>query len=293
MRIFAWDAPTGQPRVMHSTRWVAPAADPRMKARSVEPEVLYEVTDHVAYVTINRPERRNALNVSATTELVRRFCEAGEDPDVWAILLTGAGDKAFCAGGDLKEFDELAKAGARFPVPMTGPERNLFEVVLETYKPVIAAINGPVLAGGCELALACDLRIAAEHAVLGMPEAKRGMGANYATVLLPRLIPRPIALEMLYTGEPLSSAEALRWGLFNRVVPSADLRDEAEKYVRSIVANAPLTLRRYKEMTTKGWELSVHQALRLSVGPNPYLSEDREEGIRAFVEKRSPRWAGR
>ena len=259
----------------------------------MEPEVLYEVREHVAYVTINRPERRNALNLSATADLVRRFCEAGEDPEVRAILLTGAGDKAFCAGGDLKEFDELAKQGARFPMPMTGPERNLFEVVLETYKPVIAAINGPVLAGGCELALACDLRIAADHAVLGMPEAKRGMGANYATVLLPRLVPRAIALEMLYTGDPLSPEESLRWGLFNKVVPRGTLRDEAEAYVRSIAVNAPLTLRRYKEMTTKGWELSVHQALRLNVGPNPYLSEDREEGIRAFVEKREPRWTGR
>ena len=259
----------------------------------MEQEVLYDVTDHVAYITINRPERRNALNISATTELVRRFCAAGEDPDVWAVLLTGAGDKAFCAGGDLKEFDELARNGARFPMPMTGPERNLFEVVLETYKPVIAAVNGPVLAGGCELALACDLRIAADHATLGMPEAKRGMGANYATVLLPRLIPRAIALEMLYTGEPLAPEEALRWGLFNKVVPRESLRAESEKFVRGIVANAPLTLRRYKEMTTKGWELSVHAALRLNVGPNPYLSEDREEGIRAFVEKREPRWSGR
>lgn len=259
----------------------------------MEQDVLYEVRDHVAYVTINRPERRNALNLSATTELVRRFCEAGEDPDVWAVLLTGAGDKAFCAGGDLKEFDELARQGARFPMPMTGTERNLFEVVLETYKPVIAAINGPVLAGGCELALACDLRIAADHATLGMPEAKRGMGANYATVLLPRLVPRAIALEMLYTGDPLSPEEAERWGLFNKVVPRESLREESETFVRGIVANAPLTLRRYKEMTTKGWELSVHQALRLNVGPNPYLSEDREEGIRAFVEKRQPQWAGR
>lgn len=259
----------------------------------MQQEVLYEVRDHVAYVTINRPERRNALNLSATSELIRRFCEAGEDPEVWAVLLTGAGDKAFCAGGDLKEFDELARKGHRFPMPMTGPERNLFEVVLETYKPVIAAINGPVLAGGCELALACDLRIAADHAVLGMPEAKRGMGANYATVLLPRLVPRAIALEMLYTGDPLTPEEALRWGLFNRVVPSRSLAEEAEKYVRGIVANAPLTLRRYKEMTTKGWEMPVHAALRLNVGPNPYLSEDREEGIRAFVEKRQPQWAGR
>ncbi|TDE11902.1 enoyl-CoA hydratase/isomerase family protein [Jiangella asiatica] len=245
------------------------------------------------YVTINRPERRNALSQSVMTALVDAFSTADQDPDVWAVALTGAGDRAFCAGGDLKEFDELARQGRQIPVPMTGAGRNLYEVVLETYKPTIAILNGPAVAGGCELALACDLRIAADHSFMGMPEAKRGMGANFATVLLPRLLPRAVALEMLYTGDPIPADEALRWGLYNRVVPAAELAAESEKLVRSIVANAPLTLRRCKEMATKGWELSVHAALRLNAGPNPYLSEDRAEGVRAFLEQRTPEWKGR
>jgi enoyl-CoA hydratase len=256
-------------------------------------ELLYERRDHVAYVTLNRPQSRNAINNSLRIKLVEAFIDASEDPEVRAIVLTGAGDRAFCAGMDLKEADQGAREGRRFNVPMTGAYRNFHEVVLETYKPTIAVLNGAAVAGGCELALACDLRIAAEHATMGLPEAKIGMGANTASVLLGRLIPRAIAFKMLYTGEPISAPEALRWGLVNEVVPKEKLAHATEALVRSIVANAPLTLRRYKEMMVKGWELPVPAALRLSAGPNPYLSEDREEGIRARLEGRAPVWKGR
>jgi enoyl-CoA hydratase len=141
--------------------------------------------------------------------------------------------------------------------------------------------------------MACDIRIAADHVTLGMPEAKIGMGANFASVLLPRLVPRPIALQMLYTGDPLTAEEAQRWGLVNEVVPRERLTAATDEFVGRVMANAPLTLRRYKEMTTKGWELPVAAALRLNVGPNPYRSEDREEGIRARLEKRAPQWRAR
>jgi enoyl-CoA hydratase len=260
---------------------------------TLDEEVRFEVRERVAYITLNRPERRNALSYAVQDRLVELFGRCDADPGVWALVITGTGDRAFSAGADLKELDEVARRGEQIRVPMTGPTRNFHEALLETGKPTIAALNGHALAGGFELALAADLRIAADHIQLGMPEAKRGMGANFGSVLLPRLVPRPIALEMLYTAEPISAQRGLEIGLLNRVVPFDDLEAETEKVARSIVANAPLSLRRYKEMATKGWELSVHAALRLNAGPNPYTSEDREEGVRAFVEKRAPRWQGR
>jgi enoyl-CoA hydratase len=256
-------------------------------------EVLFSVEDHVARVTLNRPERRNALSYDVMYRLVELFDQCDRERDVWAVVVTGVGDRAFCAGADLKELDERARAGVPFQAPMTGPQRNVHEALLETSKPTIAALNGHALAGGFELALACDLRIAADHVTLGLPEAKRGMGANFGSVMLPRLVPRAIALEMLYTGEPITAARAFDIGLVNQVVPLAELGAVVEDYVSTIVANAPLSLRRYKEMATKGWGLPVPAALRLNVGPNPYLSEDREEGVRAFVEKRPARWRGR
>lgn len=252
-------------------------------------ELLLEDHGRTRILTLNRPHRKNALSSSLRHDLLRAFVHAKEEPDVWAILLTGAGD-SFCAGGDVKEKAARDKSNKRALSPDMGTARNLLEVIATTYKPTICAINGDCVGGGFELALACDIRLAAAGARLGLPEAKLGLGANFASVMLRRAVPTAIAYQMLYTGEFISAEDGERWGLINRVAEPDHLASCALEFAGRIVHNSPITLRRMKHTMVKSQSLSMLDALQLDAGPNPYTSEDRKEGIRAFSEKRKPDW---
>ncbi|CAB4948194.1 unannotated protein [freshwater metagenome] len=243
-------------------------------------------------LTLNRPERRNALNRALNDALAEAVIEADHDPEIYAIAITGAGT-TFCSGADLQDARDLADAGKPFYGPLHNTRRSLFEVMIDSRKPTIAIVNGPAVAGGFELALSCDIRIVAESAFFAVPEAKRGRGAHFASVALPTLVPLGVAMEWLYTGRRVPLDEAERWGLVNLTVPNDSPVDSAMLFIDEITSSAPLSLQRLKLTARRSQGMSPRDAIRLDIGPDVYMSEDQKEGARAFLEKREPRWQGR
>jgi enoyl-CoA hydratase len=241
----------------------------------------------VMVVTINRPERRNALDPATMLGVGRAFVAAQTDDTVRAVVLGGAGDKAFCAGMDLKAFAEGGISMDDLPRP--GLEV-LIERVFE--KPVVAAVNGPALAGGFEIVLACDVVVAAEHATFGLPEVKRGLVAAGGGTRLPRRVPLAVALELGLTGGAIDAARAHALGLVNRVVPAADVRTEAISLAEAIAANGPLAVAVTKELM---WaEASGLSSAEIRARAKPVFdSEDAREGATAFAERRAPHWRAR
>lgn len=251
---------------------------------------LERLPGHIARVTLDRPAARNAVNGEVASQLEAIVDETEADPDIWLVVLTGAGSEAFCAGADLKEI--AAGRGATLRT-----ERGGFAgfVYSQRRKPWIAAVNGAALAGGCEIVLACDLVVVAETAVFGVPEVQRGLVAGAGGLYrLPRALPRNIALELALTGGTLDASSAHRHGLVNRLVPAAQVMDAALELARSITRNAPLAVRESLHITRLAHELD-EQALRtLSADALKRMgrSEDLQEGLRAFIEKRAPQWRG-
>jgi len=254
--------------------------------------LLFELTDGVARVTVNRPDRLNALNAIVISEIGDAVTRIETDAAIRGVIVTGAGPKAFVAGADINELTDQGPTGGRNRA-IAGQQ--VFRRLERCGKPVIAAVNGFALGGGCELAMACHLRVASENAKFGQPEVKLGIAPGYGgTVRLPRLVGKARALELLLTGDMIDAQEALRIGLVNRVVPPERLLPEAEGLLRAILANGPLAVRACLEATDIGLEMSVDQALLLEAGYFGLLSatDDMREGTRAFLEKRRPGFKG-
>jgi enoyl-CoA hydratase len=255
--------------------------------------LLLEKKDGVAIVTVNRPDKLNALNDRTMAELDLAFTALAADADVRGVILTGAGEKAFVAGADIAELATQS--------PVQGKERSIHgQKILDRIenfgKPVVAAVNGFALGGGCELAMACHVRVASENARLGTPEVKLGIMCGYAgTQRLPRLVGKGRALEILLTGEMVEAAEAHRIGLVNKVVPKDKLLVEAEALLRKMLASGPVSLRFTIEAVNAGLEMPLDEAQYLEATLFGLIctTEDMKEGTKAFLEKRPAKFQGK
>ncbi len=252
-----------------------------------------EIEDRIALLTLNQPEVLNALNQSTMEELEEVFRKRLAQDDVGAVIVTGAGDKAFAAGADIKELAALDPLEAR---AVSRQGHRILEVIEGFSRPVIAAINGFCLGGGCELALACHIRIAAESAQIGLPEVKLGLIPGYGgTQRLPRLVGKGKAMEMILSGESIGAQEAQRIGLVNGVVPLKDLISRCRELATRILANGPLAVRYCIEAINSGLDMSLQEATRLeaSLFSLCCATQDMKEGTRAFLEKKKPQFKGR
>jgi enoyl-CoA hydratase len=255
--------------------------------------VIYEVRDQIAYVTVNRPKVLNALNDQTMEELKHVFLDIRHRLDALAAILTGAGEKAFIAGADI---NELATQ-----TPIEGKDRSrrgqhILSIIESLGKPVLAAINGYALGGGCEIAMACTLRLASENAKLGQPEVKLGIMAGYGgTQRLVRLVGLGRALELLLLGEPISARRAYEIGLVNGVFPQTELISQAEALIRKMLANGPIALKLTLEAAHRGIQMTLEEGLNLEATLFGLIctTEDMKEGTRSFLEKRPPQFKNR
>jgi enoyl-CoA hydratase len=253
--------------------------------------LTYAVTDRIATNTINRPDKLNALNDRVIAELGEAVDEARASGDVGAIVLTGAG-RAFVAGADISELEGHGAVSAK---ALAQRGQNVFRRFETSPKPTVAAVNGFALGGGCELAMACHMRIASEHAKFGQPEVKLGLVPGYGgTQRLPRLVGKGRALQLLLTGEMIDANEAYRIGLVNRVVPATELLATTNGMLQTILANGPLAVAHCIEAVNAGYDLPLADALTLEATAFGLLAatDDKREGTRAFLEKRAARFTG-
>ncbi len=259
---------------------------------------LFDVKDHVAWITLNRPKAMNALNPELRWQLSQHLDEVEENDDIWLAVITGAGERAFCAGADLKhraiERDASQEQKAKWQ-KLVSETTHIIERWYSP-KPIIAMVNGYALGGGLEVAMACDIIVAAEHAEFGLPEPRRGLMAGSAGVhRLPRQIGLKPAMGYMLTGRHMSAERAYELGLVNDVVPMTDLKSTVDGYVADILRCAPLAVRATKEASMRGLDYPLAQAFynRYESEVRRLKSEDSLEGPRAFAEKRTPNWQGK
>jgi enoyl-CoA hydratase len=255
--------------------------------------IRLETRDRIAYVTIDRPKVLNALNMATMSELRTAFTQLKEDRNVRVVILTGAGEKSFVAGADIGELQKNNPVEAK---EYTHRGQAVLDLIENLGKPVIACINGFALGGGCEIAMACTMRLASENAKLGQPEVKLGIIPGYGgTQRLPRLVGKGIAMQLLLTGEMITAQEAHRIGLVNEVISAAQLISRAEAIAQAIIQNSPLAIQYCLEAVNHGMEMTQQEGLYLEATLFAVCcaTEDKKEGTTAFLEKRAPNFVGR